>query len=247
MGWLNIHDSAEIEDCFARESRDMVSYFKTVPGCDSIVRNLFVTDSGDDTMTAAVFASFLTYAFVGGITPGPANLISLASAVKYGRKQALLQWRGLITGFFVWSMVAMVISWFMGTFLTEYIRWFTIVGVLYILWLAWHMLTIDATRTGEAKKNCNFMTGFLLQMTNVKIIILCLTAQATYALPYARSFWPLLVVGLIMPVIGPGCNLVWLFVGTKLQGFYRNHQKLLNVLMAASLVWCAVNAILSMF
>ena len=49
-------------------------------------------------MPSSILPTFLIYCFVSAITPGPANLCSLVSAMKYGKKQALLQWRGLFTG-----------------------------------------------------------------------------------------------------------------------------------------------------
>jgi cysteine/O-acetylserine efflux protein len=55
-------------------------------------------------MPILLIPSFLLYCFVGGITPGPANLCSLGAALRYGRGPALRQWRGLFCGFFLDSM-----------------------------------------------------------------------------------------------------------------------------------------------
>ena len=49
---------------------------------------------------AATLAGLAFYCFVQGITPGPANLCSLATTLRYGRTLALRQWYGLIAGFY---------------------------------------------------------------------------------------------------------------------------------------------------
>ncbi len=73
-------------------------------------------------MPASMIPSFLLYCFVSAITPGPANLCSLASAMKYGRRQALRQWRGLFTGFAVVALFSSVAVWFLGSLLGRYLR-----------------------------------------------------------------------------------------------------------------------------
>ena len=50
-------------------------------------------------MPLSLLPSFLLYCYVGAITPGPANLCSLSTALRYGKGPALRQWRGLLTGF----------------------------------------------------------------------------------------------------------------------------------------------------
>ena len=70
-------------------------------------------------MPAALIPSFLIYCFVGGITPGPANLCSLGAALRYGRGPALRQWRGLFCGFFLDAMGAVALTWLLGAALDE--------------------------------------------------------------------------------------------------------------------------------
>ena len=66
---------------------------------------------------------------------------------------------------------------------------------------------------------CGLIVGVLVQLTNVKIMIYCLTAMSGYVLPYSRDFRHLLAVGLFLPFTGPVCNLLWLFPGGSLQKF----------------------------
>ena len=87
-------------------------------------------------MPSSLVPSFILYCAISAITPGPANLCSLASAIKYGRRQALRQWRGIFVGFGVVALAASIAVWFLGTVLNRYLRVMTWFGAAYILWLA---------------------------------------------------------------------------------------------------------------
>ena len=68
-------------------------------------------------MPIEIIPTFIMYSAVSAITPGPANLCSLASAISYGRKKALRQWRGIFTGFAVVSVTISVVVWFISAIL----------------------------------------------------------------------------------------------------------------------------------
>lgn len=194
-------------------------------------------------MPVSLIPSFLLYVYVSGITPGPANLASLAAAIRYGKDSALRQWRGLFTGFAVISLVSVLIVWLLGTALNRYVNYFSWVGAIYILWLAWHMLRPAKKAEEKDPATPTFRTGFLLQMTNVKIMVLCLTTLSGYVLPYNQSLPALLPVGLFLPLTGPVMNLLWLLAGAKLRRFYSAHRRIIDIVMALALVLCAVSLV----
>ena len=194
---------------------------------------------------SSLLPSFVLYCAVSAVTPGPANLCSLASAVKYGRRQALRQWRGIFIGFAVVALVSSVLVWSLGEVLSRYLQFITWIGAGYILWLAWNILHSDSSTEAKAGARCNFLTGLLVQLTNPKIMVFCMTALTTFALPYAASYRELLSVALILPFTGPMGNLIWLFAGTALQRFFRDRQRAVNMVMALLLAFCAVRIILS--
>lgn len=194
---------------------------------------------------SSLIPSFVLYCVVSAITPGPANLCSLASAVKYGRRQALRQWQGIFIGFAVVAFASSIAVWFLGEVMNRYLRVMAWIGAGYILWLAWHILHSDSGAEAEAGTHCNFLTGLLIQLTNAKIMIFCMTALTTYTLPYADSYWEVLSVAVILPFTGPVANLVWLFAGTALQRFFQNRQRAVNIVMALLLMFCSISIILS--
>lgn len=194
-------------------------------------------------MPGTMLPSFLLYCYIGAITPGPANLCSLSTALRYGKGPALRQWRGLFTGFFIVSMASVAITYFVGTVLNQYVGIFAWIGAGYILWMAWHMLRSAGDAQAQVADMPCFRTGLLVQLTNVKIMVFCLTALASYVLPYSNSFWMLLGVGLFLPFTGPVANLVWLFAGASMQKLFANHRRAVDIVMAASLTLCAVSLV----
>lgn len=215
-------------------------------------------------MPAALIPSFVYYLIVAGITPGPANLCSLSTAMRYGRKVALRQWRGLVSGFLTITVEAILISYLVGNAFTKYVPYFSYVGAAYIVYLAVHILNdnrrnfakADATEEIEAdskhKEFMNgvfnegtFMFGYLVNVTNVKIMMTVLSSISGFALPYSTSFANIALVALCSPIVGPTCNLVWLFAGEKLKTVFEKHRQLMNCLMALSLLWCAFSMVTS--
>lgn len=195
-------------------------------------------------MPLSLVPSFLAYCYIGAITPGPANLCSLSAALRYGTGPALRQWRGLFVGYFLDAMGAVAVTWLLGTVLNEYVGYLSWVGAAYLLWLAWHMLRSAGGPLGEEDPAYpSFRNGVLVQVTNVKVIIYCLTALSAYVLPYHPSFWYLLGVGLFLPLTGPVANLVWLFAGAWLQKLFADHRKGVDVALSASLALCALTLV----
>ena len=181
-------------------------------------------------MPVTMLPSFLLYCFTGGITPGPANLCSLSAALRYGPGAALRQWRGLFTGFLLISLVSVAITWRLGAALGQYVGMLSWLGAVYMLWLAWHIAR--SPKSGAAKDPAapTFRT-----------------ALSAYVLPYTRSFWALLGVGLFLPFTGPVCNLVWLFAGASLQSLFTSHRGAVDTTMAAALVLCAFSLVWPFF
>ena len=194
-------------------------------------------------MPASLIPSFLLYCYVGAITPGPANLCSLSAALRYGKKAALVQWRGIFVGFACVSMASVLVTWLLGAALSQYVGMLSWVGAAYILWLAWHTLHSSGIEADKDPARPSFRSGLLLQLSNVKIMIYCLTAMTGYVLPYTNSFWTLLAVGVFLPFTGPIANLLWLFAGASMQKLFANHRKVVDIVMAAALAACAVSLV----
>ena len=208
-----------------------------------------------------ILPSFLFYCYISAITPGPANICSLSTSLQEGKKAAFQQWIGIFTGFFIVSIISVFVSFFLGTALNDKVQYLSFVGAAYLVYLAIHIL-LDRSNKAEEKNNegnsqnqnsseksffQHFLTGVLVQLTNVKIMLMCLTAITSFVLPYNRTFLPILAVGLFLPFTGPIANLVWLFAGLSLKRLFSNHKKTVNIVMSLSLILCAASLVISFF
>ena len=147
-------------------------------------------------------------------------------------------------GFAIDSLAAVPVVYLLGTLLNDYVGYLSWVGAAYLLWMAWHMLHSAGIVAEEGDLSYpSFKTGIMIQVTNVKVIMYCLTSMSVYILPYSRSIWPLLAVGLFLPFTGPLANLVWLFAGAFMQKLFSNHRKMVDVVMALSLALCAISLV----
>lgn len=201
-------------------------------------------------MPVSLIPSFLSFCFINGITPGPANLCSLSTAMNEGKQAALRQWRGLFTGFTIVSLGSVLINTFLGTILGEHVRYLAWGGMAYLLWMAWNIIrpvlfpgAVDQHRHDHSVGKASFWTGLFVQLTNIKIIVFCMTALSSFVLPYTKDFLSLLAVGAVLPFTGPICNLAWLFAGVKLQKLFQRYRTVFSLLMALALVYCAITLV----
>lgn len=195
-------------------------------------------------MPLRLVPSFLFFTFINGITPGPANLSSLSVSLNYGKQVALRQWRGILAGYFVDAMAAVWICHFLGKAAGDKIHLLSYIGAAYIVWLAVHILRSRPEGGMGSAKKYGFKSGLLIQLTNVKVILFCITALTSYVRVYTDSIFDLFLTACILPFIGgPLGNLMWLFAGVSLQGLFRRHWRIINIVMALALIACAVNLV----
>lgn len=196
---------------------------------------MFVVDSS--------VVAFLFYAFVQGITPGPANTVSFASAMAFEARGALRQWAGLVVGFMMVSAMSLCLLLALGSVAQSVIPVISWLGAAYMVYLAAHMLK-GLHEGGEAERlRPTFARGVIVQLSNAKIAVASVAAFSSYVIPYVQD--PLLIglSALVMPVVGTLCNLVWLFGGSWLSRAYAKHERAANVAMAAALVLCAASMV----
>jgi len=197
----------------------------------------------EESMPISLIPSFIFYGIISGITPGPANLCSFSAGIRYGKRAVLRQWKGIFVGYTIVSLVSAICTFLFGAALHEKLWVFSMIGFVYMIWLAIHMLKSDVS-DAEHSGDCNFTSGLLVQLTNVKIMIYCITTLGAYVLPYDHSLKTLLMVACILPFIGPVTNLVWIFAGDLLKTLFKKHQKLVNTLLAMALIGCAFSIIM---
>lgn len=189
--------------------------------------------------------AFLTFTLLTAFTPGPNNILAMSNTSKYGLKESI----GVIQGIFMGFFSVMVICSFFSVVLINIIPRIkpvmTYIGVVYILWLAWHVVRSKPDSKGEdVEKADSFITGFILQFVNVKIILYGITAISTFIIPFYNSFFSIGAFTLLITVFGCSGVFTWAIFGAAFQRFFERYRIAVNITMALLLVYSAITLII---
>lgn len=120
-------------------------------------------------MSVDTLLALAGYALVTSITPGPNNLMLLASGVNFGLRRTLPHLAGISTGFFVLVFsVALGFAQLFTTFPALYTL-VRLVGAAYLLWLAWQIATAPSpTSENSQRRPMTFLGAAAFQWVNQK-------------------------------------------------------------------------------
>jgi threonine/homoserine/homoserine lactone efflux protein len=189
-------------------------------------------------MTADLFLALVGFAFVTSVTPGPNNLMLLASGVNFGFWRTLPHMAGVGLGFgFMILALGLGMAQVFETF-PQVHGILRVVGGLYMLWLAWKIANSGPAGEGKARPApMTFLGAAAFQWVNPKAWAMALGAIAAYAMPanYALS---VVLISLIFVVINIPSIASWVLFGQGLRRFLADprHNRLFNVTMAVLLV-----------
>ena len=178
------------------------------------------------------------FAFVSSITPGPNNLMLMASGANFGFRRTIPHMLGVGIGFSV--MIVLVGAGLIQVFdlypvLHTALK---IVSVLYLLWLAWKIANA-APPEGETKSDATpftFIQAALFQWVNPKAWTMALTAIAVYTAD--QSLGAVTLVALIFGLVNLPSVSTWTILGQQMARFLTSPAKLrlFNWAMAGLLV-----------
>ena len=155
----------------------------------------------DRVMTPDLFAALVIFAFVAAATPGPNNLMLLASGVNFGFRRTVPHMFGIVFGF---TLMVAIVGVGLGPLFARYpqiytgLRW---VGGLYMLWLAWKIANSGPVgHEKSARQPMTFIKAVLFQWVNPKGWAMMVSAIATYTLPH-NYVWSVLLVASLLPLL----------------------------------------------
>ena len=189
-------------------------------------------------MAHDLLLALILYAFVSSITPGPNNLMLLASGVNFGFRRTVPHMLGIALGFTV--MTAIVGLGLAGLFTA----WpparqaLTVVSVVYLLWLAWkiaHAAAPSATAPSSGRP-MTLVQAAAFQWVNPKAWTMALTAITLYAPD--RTLASIALVAAIFGAINLPSVSTWTVLGQQVSRVLSSPARLraFNWTMAALLV-----------
>lgn len=189
-------------------------------------------------MTHDVLLALVAFVFVATGTPGPNNLMVMASGANFGFRRTLPHILGIAIGF--GGMVMLVGLGLMRVFdaVPQIHVWLKVASVLYLLWLAWKIAHAapPADRTESAGRPLTFLQAAAFQWVNPKAWTMALTAFTVYAPD--RSLPTILLIGLTFGLVAVPLTGTWTGLGQQLRRFLTSPRRLrvFNWTMAALLV-----------
>ncbi|OZB05868.1 MAG: lysine transporter LysE [Idiomarina sp. 34-48-12] len=197
-----------------------------------------------------IFIAVLFFAFSTTITPGPNNVMIMSSGMNYGVKASLPHFLGICLGF---PLMVLLVGLGFGVIFDRFPnlhQLIKVLGVLYLIWLAWHIGTAEpqAIKKGE-KKPFTFWQAALFQWVNAKAWVMASGAVAAFTTVQGTPFLEVLAITLAFLLMAFPCVGVWLVFGSLLRKVLTNPimQRLFNITMAIILVLSIVPVVMELW
>ena len=185
--------------------------------------------------------AFSLFAMVTSITPGPNNLMLLASGVNFGFRLTVPHMLGISSGFLVMAFAVGLglaevftrLPWIYGV-----LKW---AGAIYMLYLVWRIANsappADTPPDACAAKPLSFWGAAAFQWVNPKAWVMAISGFSTYV-PATSGLMIVAGAALLFAVINLPCVSVWALCGEGLRNVLRVRRNLIlfNYGMAVLLV-----------
>lgn len=200
-------------------------------------------------MNYTLLAGFISFSIVSGFTPGPNNLIALATGANYGYRRTLPHVLGVVVGF---NLIYLLIGIGLGSvfkafpIVQDILKWSSLA---YLLFLAWKIAVSKgiggSERPTEDSKPITFFGSVAFQWINIKAWVAGMTLVTAFTDP--KAYWVSLLAGSAINILIAFCSVSsWAVFGTLVKHFLAHPIRLraFNLAMATLLVLSMVPSIL---
>lgn len=191
-------------------------------------------------MSVEIFLALLVFAFVSSVTPGPNNLMLLASGVNFGFRRTIPHMLGIGVGFFI---LLLAVGFGLGALIETVPSFYTVLkfaGGAYMLYLAWKIAmsrSIGEAKHRDKSEPMTFFQAAAFQWVNPKAWVMAITGIATYA-NHDDYYVAVLLVSAAFAIVNLPSVSVWAGFGTLLRNWLSDPIRLkwFNLIMALLLV-----------
>lgn len=200
-------------------------------------------------MTLAALLAFTFAAFVIVIVPGPTVTVIIANSIRDGTRAGLLNIAGTQAGL---TVMVLIVAFGLQTFLSVMAEWFHVIklaGAAYLVWLGFKMLRSDG-RLGSADDAAAprigyFWQGFLVILSNPKVVLLFGAVFPQFIDPSGSAFWQTVLLGAIFMAIATVFDSLYAILAGSAGGYLtrsrvRIIERLSGSLLIAGGVWMAL-------
>jgi len=193
-----------------------------------------------------ILIAIIIFAFVSSITPGPNNIMLLASGTNYGFKRTIPHLFGIFIGF---SFLLLSI----GFGLSQIFDYFPISKLIlkiscgiYLTYLSYKIATASSFKNDTETKSKPFTIrqAALFQWVNPKAWIMAMSAISVYAPNH--EFSTILVITAAFVLINIPCQCLWTYAGEQLSHLLNNSVRLriFNYIMALLLMFTLIEILI---
>ena len=187
-------------------------------------------------MNIEILTALAAFAFVSSVTPGPNNLMLMASGANFGIRRTIPHFLGVVFGFLL-----MILLLGLGTveiFSTWPVAYevLRVLSIAYLLYLAYKIASAKPGQVDDAGSPLSALQAALFQWVNPKAWAMAVTALTVYAPSQVMS--QVLLVALVCALVNSPSVFVWVVMGSRLRGLLSNPRRLrfFNWSMAALLL-----------
>ncbi len=190
--------------------------------------------------TSTMIISITSFALASTMTPGPNNIMLLSSGLTFGYKRTLPHALGVNFGFPVMVIcVGLGIGKLFEVFPFIYTT-LKMVGISYLLWMAWHIANTKGSPNTENKddKPFTFIQAALFQWINPKAWVMAITSTAAFITDHQIASIQVIIISSIYFLCGILSTNSWSLGGVILKRFIQNERlvQIFNITMAILIV-----------
>ncbi len=188
-------------------------------------------------METSVLVAFVSFALVGTFSPGPNNIMVMASGANFGLRRTVPHILGIASGFALMITLAGVGLMVVFDAVPVLFTVLKVVSVAYLLYLAWKIARAAPPEAGDAEgRPVTFLQAAAFQWVNPKGWAFGMTAITLYAPDHSLA--QVMLVAVLFCGFGIPANIVWTLMGTVLRRWLSSPRRLrvFNFTMAALLV-----------
>lgn len=188
-------------------------------------------------MDSQTLIALLSFSVVSFFTPGPNNLMLMASGVNFGVARTIPHLAGVILGFPAMTIVVGIGLSGLFTAVPASRTVLTVFGVAYTLWLAWKIARSAPPDPTQAPGTpISFWQAVGFQWINPKAWSMALTAVTVYA--PGQNVAAVMLIGGFFVSVGCFSSTGWVLIGRGISGWLAKPPRLriFNIAMALLLV-----------
>lgn len=192
------------------------------------------------------YPAMILYLAATAFTPGPNNLMCMYLGANYGLKGSRKFITASMASVFVKALLCGLLNVVLASVIPSVVPVLKWAGAAYMLYLGWIMLKNGMKQEEPAEKQgeSTYSAGILLQILNMKSWVSALSLFSVYVVPYTTRLTAIVTGAGIMLGLLILASLSWCLFGRAIKNIYNKYKLPLSIVMALSLVYCAVTAVL---